>query len=319
MPAQLLQPPHGATTPVVDPPRQAWQPLRGTTPPPPPGRVAGDGGSGGRWSWPRKLAAAALALGLALASGAAGAYAATSLDDDTAVAASTPVTAASGGSTTETSLASVAAAVEPSVVSITVRTTGQQVEGSGVVLRSDGLILTNNHVVEGAAQGGRITVEFSDGATATATVAGTDPSTDLAVIQAEGVSGLQAATFGDSDALRVGDTVLAIGSPLGLEGSVTGGIVSALHRTFEVDADGQSGVTISDAIQTDAPINPGNSGGPLVNSDGEVVGILTANASVSQDAGSIGVGFAIPSNQVEQVVSQLTGGALDVASSSTTG
>jgi putative serine protease PepD len=229
------------------------------------------------------------------------------------------VTAASGGSTTETSLASVAAAVEPSVVSITVRSAGQQVEGSGVVLRSDGLILTNNHVVEDAAQGGRITVEFSDGSTATATVAGTDPSTDLAVIQAEGVSGLQAATFGDSDALQVGDTVLAIGSPLGLEGSVTAGIVSALHRTFDVDADGQAGTTINDAIQTDAPINPGNSGGPLVNSAGEVVGILTANASVSQDAGSIGVGFAIPSNQVEQVARQLTGGALTVASSSTTG
>jgi putative serine protease PepD len=319
MPAQLLQPPPGTTTPVIDPPRQAWQPLRGTTPPPPPGRVAGDGGSGGRWSWPRKLAATALALGLALASGAAGAYAATSLDDDTAVAASTPVTAASGGSSTETSLASVAAAVEPSVVSITVRTAGQQVEGSGVILGSDGLILTNNHVVEDAAQGGRITVEFSDGSTATATVAGTDPSTDLAVIQAEGVSGLQAATFGDSDALQVGDTVLAIGSPLGLEGSVTAGIVSALHRTFDVDADGQAGTTINDAIQTDAPINPGNSGGPLVNSAGEVVGILTANASVSQDAGSIGVGFAIPSNQVEQVAGQLTGGALTVASSSTTG
>jgi putative serine protease PepD len=320
MPAQLLQPPPGAAAPVIDPPPPAWQPLRGTPPPPPPGRVAGDGGSGGRWSWPRKLAAGFLALGLALASGAAGAYAATSLDDDTAVAAaSTPVTAASGGSTTETSLASVAAAVEPSVVSITVRSAGQQVEGSGVVLRSDGLILTNNHVVEDAATGGRITVEFSDGRTATATVAATDPSTDLAVIQAEGVSGLQAATFGDSDALQVGDTVLAIGSPLGLEGSVTAGIVSALHRTFDVDADGQAGTTVNDAIQTDAPINPGNSGGPLVNSAGEVVGILTANASVSQDAGSIGVGFAIPSNQVEQVASQLTGGALTVASSSTTG
>ena len=314
MPAQLLQPPPGAT-PLIDPP-PAWQPLRGSPPPPPPGRVAGDGG---RWGWPRKLVAGFLALGLALASGAAGAYAATSLDDDTAVAASPPVTAASGGSTTETSLASVAAAVEPSVVSITVRSAGQQVEGSGVILRSDGLILTNNHVVEDAAQGGRITVEFSDGSTATATVAGTDPSTDLAVIQAEGVSGLQAATFGDSDALQVGDTVLAIGSPLGLEGSVTAGIVSALHRTFDVDADGQAGTTINDAIQTDAPINPGNSGGPLVNSAGEVVGILTANASVSQDAGSIGVGFAIPSNQVEQVASLLTGGALTVASSSTTG
>jgi putative serine protease PepD len=318
MPAQLLQPPPGPTAPAIDPPRPAWQPLQGAAPPPPPDRAAGDGGAGGRWGWPRRLAAGLLALALALASGAAGAYAVTSLDDPT-ITASTPVTAASGGSTGETSLAAVAAAVEPSVVSITVQTAGQQVEGSGVVIGSDGLILTNNHVVEDAGQGGRITVEFSDGSTATASVAATDPSTDLAVLQAEGVSGLQAATFGDSDALQVGDTVLAIGSPLGLEGSVTAGIVSALHRTFEVDADGQAGTTISDAIQTDAPINPGNSGGPLVNSAGEVVGILTANASVSQDAGSIGVGFAIPSNQVEQVVSQLTGGSLDVASSSTTG
>ena len=302
MPAHLFDA-RAPATPVLDPPRQAWQPRIGEPGPPvPPDRAAG-GGAGGRWSWPRRLTAAALALGLALASGAAGAYAAVGLEDDRAAVASTAVTAASGGTTSETSLAGVAAAVAPSVVAITVRTAGQQVEGSGVIVDAGGRIVTNNHVVEEAAQGGRITVEFSDGTTATASVVATDPSTDLAVIQAEGVSGLQAATFGDSDALQVGDTVLAIGSPLGLEGSVTAGIVSALHRSFEVDASGQSGVTISNAIQTDAPINPGNSGGPLVNAAGEVVGILTANASVGQDAGSIGVGFAIPSNQVEQVVS----------------
>jgi putative serine protease PepD len=138
------------------------------------------------------------------------------------------------------------------------------------------------------------------------------------VIQADGVSGLQAATFGDRDQLQVGDTVLAIGNPLGLEGSVTAGIVSALHRSLDGgnDGSGQDSVTISDAIQTDATINPGNSGGALVNAAGEVVGILIANASVDNDAGSIGVGFAIPSNQVMQVVSQLTDGVQSVAESS---
>ena len=141
------------------------------------------------------------------------------------------------------SLAAVAAAVQPSVVSITVRGSGQQVEGSGVVVRSDGLMLTNNHVVEDAAGGGRITVELSDGTTATASVVGTDREADLAVIQAQGVSGLQAASFGDSDDLQVGDTVLAIGTPLGLEGSVTASIVSALHRSVD-----GAGVTIGDAI-----------------------------------------------------------------------
>jgi putative serine protease PepD len=259
-----------------------------------------------RGRWPRRLGVAALALGLALASGTAGAVAVAALDDPIAaggIAATPTSTSTSATGTTPGSLAAVAAAVQPSVVSITVRGSGQQVEGSGVVVRSDGLILTNHHVVEGAARGGRITVELSDGATATATVVGTDPATDLAVIQAQGVSGLQAATFGDSDDLRVGDTVLAIGSPLGLEGSVTAGIVSALHR----GVDG-AGVTIGDAIQTDAPINPGNSGGPLVDADGRVVGILTANASLSEEAGSIGVGFAIPSNQAAQIVDRLTGG-----------
>jgi putative serine protease PepD len=226
--------------------------------------------------------------------------------------------AATGVVNVSTSLADVAAAVEPSVVSITVQGTGAEVEGSGVVLSSDGLILTNNHVVADAGQGGRIQVQLSDGSTATAEVVGTSPGSDLAVLRADGVSGLTAATFGDSDALEVGDTVLAVGSPLGLEGSVTAGIVSALHRRVDL-GDGQSGAAISDAIQTDAPINPGNSGGPIVNTAGEVVGILTANASLGQDAGSIGVGFAIPSQQVAQVVRQLTGDTQVLATSSATG
>jgi putative serine protease PepD len=249
-------------------------------------------------------------VALALASGAAGAYAVTSMEGDAAVTSSTTATT-SVSSDADSSLAAVAAAANESVVSIKVRFAGQEAEGSGVILSSDGLIVTNYHVVEGTRSG--ITVELNQGRMVTASVVGTDPATDLAVIQADGVSGLQATSFGDSDQLEVGDTVLAIGNPLGLEGSVTAGIVSALHRSLSSDGDGQDSATISDAIQTDATINPGNSGGALVNAAGEVVGILTANATVSEDAGSIGVGFAIPSNQVMRVVSQLTGGVQSVA------
>jgi putative serine protease PepD len=195
--------------------------------------------------------------------------------------------------------------VTPSVVAVTVRGAGQEAEGSGVILTADGAILTNNHVVDALGSGAAVTVQFSDGATAPARVVGTDPASDLAVIQAEGVSGLRPATFGDSDTLEVGDTVLALGSPLGLEGSVTAGIVSALHRTITV-GDGQSGETIDNAVQTDAAINPGNSGGPLVDAAGRVVAITTANASVDgTSAGSIGVGFAIPSSHAKQVADRL--------------
>jgi hypothetical protein len=223
-------------------------------------RAGDDDAGGGRWGWRRKLVAAVAVVALALGSGAAGAYAVTSMEGDTAVASSSGVTTSASASS-GSSLASVAAEAEQSVVSITVHSTGQQVEGSGVILSSDGLIVPNYHVVEGAS-GGRITVKLSDGRTVAASVVGTDKATDLAVIQADGVSGLQAATFGDSDQLQVGDTVLAIGNPLGLEGSVTAGIVSALHRSLDGgnDGSGQDSVTISDAIQTDATINPGQLG-----------------------------------------------------------
>jgi len=189
------------------------------------------------------------------------------------------------------------------VVSIQAGTAG----GSGVVLSEDGYILTNNHVVAGA---NRLVVTFSDGKRARASIVGTDARTDLAVIKAQGVSGLQPATFGDSDAVRVGDTVLALGSPLGLDGSVTAGIVSALERTIRA-SDGRSplrGATISGVIQTDAAINPGNSGGALVNLNGEVIGINTAIATSGGGTGNIGVGFAIPGNKAKQVAEQLRKG-----------
>ncbi|SDM24638.1 putative serine protease PepD [Nonomuraea maritima] len=252
------------------------------------------------------LALAAMAIG----GGVVGAAVATSFQPAPVASLSAPGPVFKRASD-QLTVADVAAAVQPSVVMIQ----GQTGEGSGVVLSEDGLVLTNNHVVEGAGQGGgQMTVKFSDGRTARASVVGTDPTTDLAVIKAEDVSGLTAARLGDSDALKVGDPVLAIGSPLGLAGSVTAGIVSALDRTLTTGPEqpqlppgwGQqqqsAGTTIGGAIQTDASINPGNSGGALVDAAGEVIGINTAIAS---NAAGGGVGFAIPVNTAKQVSEQL--------------
>ncbi|WP_433529733.1 trypsin-like peptidase domain-containing protein [Micromonospora sp. CA-263727] len=201
----------------------------------------------------------------------------------------------------------IAASVQDSVVSIT---TGSG-EGSGVVLSADGFVLTNNHVV--AEGGDTVRVIFADGTSAQAQVVGTDPKTDLAVLKASGVSDLKPATFGDSDAMQVGDQVLALGSPLGLQGSVTAGILSARDRTIQAGSGqqlpGQAVSSISGLLQTDAPINPGNSGGALVNTRGEVIGINTAIATSGQgNTGNIGVGFAIPSNKAKDVADKLQRG-----------
>jgi putative serine protease PepD len=228
------------------------------------------------------------------------------------------------GSTTSsgtegTDVSSVVAKVLPSVVQVNVRLQNGEGLGSGVVLSSDGRILTNNHVVADARS---VTVTLSDGRTVGARVLGTDPSSDLALIQAEGVSDLTAATFGDSDDVSAGDEVIAIGSPGGLQGTVTTGIVSALDRKVTVSEDerqqspfpftqqgGQDGTTSYQAIQTDAAINQGNSGGPLFNGAGEVIGINSAMyspvSSADGSAGSVGIGFAIPGNRAQQVVEQL--------------
>ncbi|MBX6723333.1 MAG: trypsin-like peptidase domain-containing protein [Dactylosporangium sp.] len=245
-----------------------------------------------------KLVAAAVAL--SLGSGGVGAAAALALADSGVVEVTKTYQAAPV--VDRSSLSDIAARVQPSVVSIQAGTAG----GSGVVLSEDGYILTNNHVVAGA---DRLVVTFSDGKRARASIVGTDARTDLAVIKAQNVSGLQPAKFGDSDAMRVGDTVLALGSPLGLDGSVTAGIVSALGRTIRA-SDSRSpvrGATISGVIQTDAAINPGNSGGALVNLNGEVIGINTAIATAG-GSGNIGVGFAIPGNKAKQVAEQLRKG-----------
>ncbi|HEX5542565.1 MAG TPA: trypsin-like peptidase domain-containing protein [Micromonospora sp.] len=282
--------PYGGTpTPAPSPhlggPPPVWPGYPMAEPAPRPGRFG------------KLVAAGAAALVLMAGSGIAGGIAALALKP-------------SGGPTytaapiiNSDDLPGIAAAVQDSVVSISAGAG----EGSGVVLSPDGFILTNNHVV---AQGGpRVEVVFANGKMARAKVIGTDPRSDLAVIKAEGVSGLTVATFGDSDAMRVGDTVLALGSPLGLQGSVTAGIISAKNRTIRAGDDrAQANVSISGLLQTDAPINPGNSGGALVNTRGEVIGINTAIATAGQGTGNIGVGFAIPSNKAKAVAEALKKG-----------
>ncbi|MET8150391.1 trypsin-like peptidase domain-containing protein [Actinoplanes sp. NPDC049668] len=263
------------------------------------------------------LAGAAAVL-IALAAGGVGAATALAFDDDGPGSVQTSNSAVTRV-VDHSSMAAIVAAVKDSVVSIT---TGSG-EGSGVVLTADGYIVTNNHVVA-TAQGDTVTVIFADGKKADAKIVGTDPRTDLAVIKAEGVSDLTAAKFGSSANMQVGDTVLALGSPLGLEGSVTEGIVSAKDRTIRAGGeDGQqapqnpfgqpqqqsSGATsMSGLLQTDAPINPGNSGGALVNTNGEVIGINSAIATSGAGSGNIGLGFAIPSDKARAVAESLMKG-----------
>jgi putative serine protease PepD len=173
----------------------------------------------------------------------------------------------------------IAAEVLPSVVQLRVDGVGSGGEGSGMVLSPDGLLLTNNHVVESAARGGAVTAVFQDGSTAPAEIVGRDPGFDLAVLRARNVSGLTPIQLGNSDTVRVGQQVVAFGSPLGLGGTVTTGIISA--------------------------INPGNSGGPLVDMQGQLIGINSAIATTGAEGGSIGVGFAIPVNQAKRVAEEL--------------
>jgi putative serine protease PepD len=281
-----------------------WTPAPGAGQQKPPGR--------GR----KILLAGSAALVIALFSGGIGAATAVALGDSS----SSPAAVQTGNSSVtrvvdRSSLAQIAAAVQDSVVSIT---TGSG-EGSGVVLTADGYIVTNNHVVS-SAQGSNVTVIFADGTKTAATVVGTDERTDLAVIKADGVSDLKAATFGDSSQIQVGDTVLALGSPLGLEGSVTAGIISAKDRTIKSSSEGQeqqspwgsqqqqAPTTMTGLLQTDAPINPGNSGGALVSTNGEVIGINSAIATSGSGTGNIGLGFAIPSNKAKQVAEALMQG-----------
>ncbi|MFI1989607.1 S1C family serine protease [Actinoplanes sp. NPDC020271] len=270
------------------------------------------------------ILAGAAAVLIALLSGGVGAATALAVHDDGTTASVKSGNTAVSRVVDRSSLAQIASAVQDSVVSITTQTG----EGSGVVLSADGYIVTNNHVVA-TATGNSVNIIFADGKKATATIVGTDPRTDLAVVKATGVSGLKAATFGDSSQMQVGDTVLALGSPLGLEGSVTAGIISAKDRTIESSSEEQqqgqgsdpfgqsqqqqqqqqsSSTTMTGLLQTDAPINPGNSGGALVNVNGEVIGINSAIATSGSGSGNIGLGFAIPSNKAKTVAEALMSG-----------
>ncbi|RZK94320.1 MAG: trypsin-like serine protease, partial [Rhodococcus sp. (in: high G+C Gram-positive bacteria)] len=209
------------------------------------------------------------------------------------------------------SVQAVANKVVPSVVQIEVATAGGSGgEGSGIVISSDGMILTNNHVAGAAAKGGKLTVAFSDGSTADAKLVGADPVSDLAVIKVDGKTDLTPIELGTSGNVQVGQQVVAIGSPLGLAGTVTEGIISALNRPVSTSGESGNQNTVIDALQTDAAINPGNSGGALVNMDGQLIGINTAIASIGgsgagEQSGSIGLGFAIPVDQARRIADEL--------------
>ncbi len=259
----------------------------------------------------RTLTATVLVLAAALLGGGIGAATVLGFDSDSTAIVTTTVEKTStsapvADSTTSLPISEIAKLALPSVVEITVSgdvgensqgQPAQQAQGSGWVYDDQGHVITNHHVVEGADS---VRVMLADGNSYPATVVGSDASTDLAVIKVDAPADkLVALKTGDSDALEVGDGVVAIGSPFGLEGSVTAGIVSALHR----DMTSPNGFSINDSIQTDAAINHGNSGGPLLDLQGNVVGV---NAQIESDGGgSDGVGFAIPSNTVRTIVAQL--------------
>jgi putative serine protease PepD len=298
-------PAYGQTTP-----QPGWTP--GATATLPDASTDGTGTRrGGRW----RIGVAGLVAG-ALIGGGAGAAVGVTLADQNG----TQTTAAGApaqdvvikdphNATTATAAAAKAA---PSVVTIYVTNGGQAGSGSGVVLTQDGYVLTNNHVVTLEGSGtGTVQVRTADGRMYDATVVGTDPTADLAVVKLQGASGLKPATFADSGTVQVGDLAVAIGAPLGLSNTVTDGIVSATGRAVDTGSTAND-ETVIDAIQTDAAINPGNSGGALVNAAGQVIGINTAIASVatntfgqSSQSGNIGVGFAIPSNTAKRIANEI--------------
>ena len=224
------------------------------------------------------------------------------------------VSQASAGGTAD-SVEQVAAKVLPSVVTLQMQTgTENEYEmGSGVILTADGLILTNRHVVVGSADGplpSGALVSFSDGRTAPFSVIATDAASDIAVVRAHGISGLPPISIGSSASLRVGQRVVAVGSPLGYDGTVTTGIISALHRPVSWSEGVTNETALLDMIQTDAAINPGNSGGALVNMDGQLIGVNSAIGRVSatppgQQYGSIGLGFAIPVDHATRIAYEL--------------
>ena len=218
------------------------------------------------------------------------------------------------GSTSATSsgcpITTIAAEELPSVVTISVAGATGSGTGSGEIIDDSGHVLTNNHVISAAASGGRIEVLFSDGSSQAARLVGRDPQTDLAVLQVQDTQGLRPIRFGSSEAVRVGQSVVALGAPLGLSSTVTAGIVSARDRSVNVPADNEGTALLVAAIQTDAAINPGNSGGALVDCSGKLIGVPTAGATVpnpsgGSSVGNIGLGFAIPADFAHSIAEDL--------------
>ncbi|MER5310921.1 trypsin-like peptidase domain-containing protein [Streptomyces sp. NPDC002773] len=321
--------PYYPPRPPYDPPRAYEHAAPGVTAPAPSRRRAKRG--------------VGLVAAVAIAAAAVGGGTATLVGE---LASGTPVaTASSNVSGTNVSasstgtVAGVADAVSPSIVEISAASNSGKSTGSGVIITADGEIVTNNHVISGASE---ISVRLSDGTSYAAEVVGTDPAKDLALIKLKGASGLKAATLGDSSTVRVGDQVVAIGSPEGLTGTVTSGIVSALDRDVTVAKDEESqgqgqgqqydprqgwpfefggqqfngdtgsSKTTYKAIQTDASLNPGNSGGALINMNGEIIGINSAmyapSSSNGSTAGSVGLGFAIPVDTLKADLDSLRAG-----------
>ncbi|WP_455567628.1 trypsin-like peptidase domain-containing protein [Streptomyces bobili] len=255
------------------------------------------------------------ALLLALVSGVVGGGVGVHLERNGGVGAvELPQAPAEPGGRAADSVAGIAARALPSVVTLHVSGSEEAGTGTGFVLDTRGHILTNSHVVEPAGSGGEISVVFNGGQTAEAEVVGKDSGYDLAVVRVTGVRGLRPLPLGNSDNVRVGDPVVAIGAPFDLEGTVTSGIISAKERPLTAGGDSgdASDVSYVDALQTDAPINPGNSGGPLLDTRGQVIGINSAIRSAADgtdsdggQSGSIGLGFAIPVNQGKRVAEEL--------------
>ncbi|MEU6098519.1 trypsin-like peptidase domain-containing protein [Streptomyces sp. NPDC047079] len=325
--------------PAYEPARPAAQPSATAAP----GHDAGDGGGSApldaapaapapkrRAKGPLALLAAVAIVAAAIGGGTA--YGIQELTGKNTVPSSSTSTTVVPSSKKGT-VAGVAAAVSPSIVEISATSNSGQSTGSGVIITSAGEIITNNHVISGASS---IKVTTSGGRSYTARVVGTDSKKDIALIKVEGASGLRAATLGNSDGVQVGDQVVAIGSPEGLTGTVTSGIVSSLNRDVTVSTDegqGQgngrwpfefggrqfngdtgSSTTTYKAIQTDASLNPGNSGGALIDMNGNIIGINSAMYSAGSDStssstGSVGLGFAIPINTVKSDLATLRSGS----------
>lgn len=304
-PGQTRPGPWRPSDPTVQP-GHPGQPAQPAQPGDPASAQPGTPGAEGSRKTGRGVLAAAVVAAM-LVSGGLGGWIGASMADNSGSGLSSPVnTAQPAAQAPDGTVEAVAQKVLPSVVSIDVRSQTGRGEGSGVILSQDGLIVTNNHVIAAAQAGGQIQVRFDDGTKAPASIEGTDPATDIAVIRVDTAKSLTPIALGSSSTLTEGQAVAAVGSPLGLSGTVTTGIVSALDRPVRAGGAQSDQSTVIDAIQTDAAVNPGNSGGALVNMNGELVGINSAIASLgSGNSGSIGLGFAIPVDQARRIADQI--------------